>query len=145
MPPSAALADYRYRAKFDPQGRTVRFLGPGGIYDAQLLKGGLGGQIGLGFSLIGRPSGMLGRLRRSKWAVAAPRRSAYSPGIPTTRDHAGLFNNKGAARRILFIEGPEVAVLRFAREIPRSLIYGLKTCFTGTEYPAFFATAPSRE
>lgn len=139
MPPTASLADYHYRAVFSPTGRHVRFMGPGGFYDAMLLRGGLGGQVGLAFSLIGRPSGMLGRLRRSKWTVAVPRRSKYPPGIPTTKDAAGLFSNTREARRILIIEGPEVVVLRFTRQIPRSLVYCLKTAFTGAEYPPWFA------
>lgn len=137
---TASLADYRYRTRFDPQSRFVRFLGPGGHFDATLLKGALQGSVGLAFNLLGRPSGMLARVRRSKWTVLVPRRSKYPPGIPTKQDKDGLYSNMGEARRVLIIEGSEVAVLRFNRPIPRSLIYALRTLFTGKEWPMMFAT-----
>lgn len=139
MPQNATLADYRYRTRFDPQSRFVRFLGPAGHFDATLLKGALQGSVGLAFNLLGKPSGMLARVRRSKWAVSAPRRSKYPPGIPSKQDKDGLYSNIAEARRIVIIEGPEVVVLRFARPIPRSLIYALKTLLTGKEYPLMFA------
>jgi len=137
--PPATLADFRYRTRFDPESRAVRFLGPGGHYDAVLLKGALQGTVGLAFNLLGKPSGMLARVRRSMWTVTAPKRSKYPPGIPSKQGKDGLYATTGEARRIVIIEGPEVVVLRFNRRFPRSLEYALRCLFTGQEYPLMFA------
>lgn len=135
-PARATLSNFHFSASFSPRGRFVRFAGPGGFFDADLLRGALGGQIGFAFSCLRRPSGLLSRVRRSPWTVTTPRRSPYHPGVAATpHPEKGTFRNMGRLRRILIIKGPEVAVLRFKKPIPRDLVLALKTLFEGKSYP----------
>ncbi len=129
--PTHSPADFRFRATI--QGRqAVRFAGPGGFYDAELLKGGLGGLIGFGLQQLGRPSGLVAQVRRGNFAVYAPNWTRYNPGSGAKPRKDGKFPNR--PRRILLIEGREVAILRFRQEISLKLVQALKCLFTGTEY-----------
>lgn len=129
----ARLADFHFRATI--QGRqAVRFAGPGGFYDAELLKGGLGGLIGFGLQQLGRPSGLVARVRSGNFDVYAPNYTKYNPGAGTSPREDGQFQNRMGPRRILIIEGREVAVLRFKKQIPERLIKALKCLFAGREY-----------
>lgn len=131
--PIASLADFRFKATI--QGRqAVRFAGPGGFYDAELLKGGLGGLIGFGLQQLGRPTGLLAQVRRGNFNVYAPTWTKYNPGAGTSPREDGKFENRGDACRILIIGGREVAVLRFRKKIPASLVKALKCLFAGREY-----------
>lgn len=129
--PGASLSDFRFRATI--QGRqAVRFAGPGGFYNAELLKGGLGGLIGFGLQQLGRPTGLVAQVRRGDFNVYAPNWTRYNPGAGAKPREDGKFPNR--PRRILIIEGREVAVLRFRQEIPLKLVQALKCLFAGREY-----------
>jgi hypothetical protein len=131
--PTASLADFRFRATIQSR-QAVRFAGPGGFYDAELLKGGLGGLIGFGLQQLGRPSGLVAQVRRGNFKVYAPTWTTYNPGAGTTPREDGKFQNRQGPCRILIIEGREVAVLRFKSKIPLPLIMALKCLFSGTAY-----------
>lgn len=134
--PYATLADFHFSASFNPKGCFVRFAGPEGFFDATLLKGALNGQIGFGLSLLGRPSGLVARVQRYRWTITTPKRSPFHPGVAAKpHPEKGTYRNMGRLRRILEIRGPEVAVLRFNRQIPRRLKLALKALFEGAEYP----------
>lgn len=130
-----SAATSRYRADFDPRSRHVRFAGPGGFYDAEVIRGSLAGLVGLGLHGLGHPSGMLGRVRRAgKWNVQQPRSSRINPRSGAPLRASGTFVTKGEDRRILIIAGREVVVFRFRRPIPVTLLYALHTVFQGTDY-----------
>jgi len=137
LPPDASLAtlaDFHFRAEFNPHGQHVRFAGPGGFWEAEVLKGSLEGLIGFGLQQLGRPSGLVGQLRRGRFKVSLPRWTKYNPGARAVPGKDGLFLNRKDHRRILLIEGREVAVFRFGRKIPQNLLLALKTLFTGRLY-----------
>lgn len=132
-PVVAGVSAFRFRATIQSR-QAVRFAGPGGFYDAELLKGGLGGLIGFGLQQLGRPSGLVARVRSGNFDVYAPNWTKYNPGAGTKPREDGQFQNRMGPRRILIIEGRELAVLRFKKQIPERLIKALKCLFAGREY-----------
>jgi len=114
--------------------QAVRFAGSGGFYDAELLKGGLGGLIGFGLQQLGRPTGLVAQVRRGRFKVYVPAWTRYDPRAGTKPREDGQFQNLRGPCRIPIIEGRELAVFRFNKKIPRGLKMAMKDIFTGPEY-----------